>query len=57
MPFDKYAVVRKLGAGALGVVWLAHDPQLARDVAIQRPDDHRTDANRQRRCLDRHGGG
>ena len=46
----RYAVVRKLGAGALGVVWLAYDPQFDRDVAIKvLPDSVSKDAD----CLER----
>lgn len=33
--FDRYEVIRKLGAGSMGVVFEAVDPQLARKVAIK----------------------
>lgn len=33
----RYQLIRRLGAGAMGHVWLAYDPQLDRQVAIKRP--------------------
>ena len=33
--FGRYVVVRPLGAGAFGEVFLAHDPDLAREVAVK----------------------
>jgi len=33
----QYVVQRRLGGGAMGEVWLAHDPNLQRDVAIKTP--------------------
>lgn len=35
MTFGKYQVVRELGKGAMGVVYLAYDPVLERQVAIK----------------------
>src|SRR5688572_4052853 len=31
----RYCLARRIGAGAMGVVWSAHDPQLDRSIAIK----------------------
>ena len=44
LPIDRYVVRRKLGAGGMGIVYAAHDPELDREVAIKvlrKGDDRR----------------
>ena len=48
----RYAPEKALGKGAMGVVWLAHDPDLDRDLAIKvLPAEYSKDENRLKRFL------
>jgi hypothetical protein len=46
---DRYTLLERLGAGAFGTVWLAHDEHLQREVAIKRIARSSADGREERR--------
>jgi hypothetical protein len=48
---DRYVVKSQIGAGGMGVVYRAHDPEIGRDVALKIMTRFRTSAERRRLAL------
>lgn len=53
----EYAIARELGRGGMGVVYLAHDPNLDREVAIMVLPADVASSPEQRQRLERRDGG
>ncbi len=49
--FGKYQIIRELGKGAMGVVYLAFDPVLEREVAIKTISTAQTDTDIKERFI------
>lgn len=48
---DRYVIKSQIGAGGMGVVYRAHDPEIGRDIALKIMTRFRTSADRRRLAL------